>query len=88
MPYFNAQMYFSVGFRLAKFVLRFLYRIKISAKDTKLLDEVDPNATVVFVMNHRSNIDYLLVSYLVADKVALSYAVGEWGTYFPTRTSG
>jgi len=83
VPYFNAQMYFNVGFWLAKSVLRFLYRIKISAKDASLLDQVDPNATVVFVMNHRSNIDYLLVSYLVADKVTLSYAVGEWAKVFP-----
>lgn len=83
VPYFNAQMYFNVGFWLAKSVLRFLYRIKISAKDASLLDQVDPNSTVVFVMNHRSNIDYLLVSYLVADKVTLSYAVGEWAKVFP-----
>jgi len=83
VPYFNAQMYFNVGFWLAKSVLRFLYRIKISAKDASLLDQVDPNATVVFVMNHRSNIDYLLVSYLVDDKVTLSYAVGEWAKIFP-----
>jgi glycerol-3-phosphate O-acyltransferase len=83
VPYFNAQMYFNVGYWLAKTILRFLYRIKISAKDTKLLDEVDPEATIVFVMNHRSNIDYLLVSYLVAEKVTLSYAVGEWARVFP-----
>lgn len=83
VPYFNTQMYFNVGFWLAKSVLRFLYRIKISAKDASQLDQVDPNATVVFVMNHRSNIDYLLVSYLVANKVTLSYAVGEWARVFP-----
>ncbi len=83
VPYFNAQMYFSVGLRVAKFILRFLYRIKIGAKDAKLLAEINPDATVVFVMNHRSNIDYLLVTYLVADKVALSYAVGEWARVFP-----
>ena len=36
-------------------------------------------------MNHRSNIDYLLVSYLIADKAVLSYAVGEWARIFPLK---
>jgi glycerol-3-phosphate O-acyltransferase len=33
---------------------------------------------VVFVINHRSNMDYVLVTYLVSQSSALSYAVGEW----------
>jgi len=33
---------------------------------------------VVFVINHRSNMDYVLVTYLVSESSALSYAVGEW----------
>jgi len=47
------------------------------------LDGIDPAATVVFVMNHRSNMDYVLVTHLVADRVALSYAVGEWARVWP-----
>ena len=52
-------------------------------------------------MNHRSNMDYVLVSFLAAERVALSYAVGEWariwplqgliramGAYFVRRNSG
>src|SRR5205807_1325062 len=35
-------------------------------------------AAVVFVINHRSNMDYVLVTYMVAASSALSYAVGEW----------
>ena len=33
---------------------------------------------MVFVINHRSNMDYVLVTYLVSERSALSYAVGEW----------
>jgi len=40
----------------------------------------------VFVMNHRSNMDYVLVSFLVAEKTALSYAVGEWARIWPLQT--
>jgi len=37
-------------------------------------------------MNHRSNLDYILVSFLVAEKTALSYAVGEWARIWPLQT--
>jgi glycerol-3-phosphate O-acyltransferase len=39
---------------------------------------VPPDSAVVFVINHRSNMDYVLVTYLVSESSALSYAVGEW----------
>jgi len=45
-----------------------------------------PEASVVFVMNHRSNMDYVLVSYLAAEKTALSYAVGEWARIWPLQS--
>jgi glycerol-3-phosphate O-acyltransferase len=41
---------------------------------------------VVFLMNHRSNMDYVLVGYLAADRTALSYAVGEWARIWPLQT--
>ena len=37
-------------------------------------------------MNHRSNMDYVLVSFLVAEKTTLSYAVGEWARIWPLQT--
>jgi glycerol-3-phosphate O-acyltransferase len=36
-------------------------------------------------MNHRSNMDYVLVSFLVAEKTTLSYAVGEWARIWPLQ---
>jgi glycerol-3-phosphate O-acyltransferase len=51
-------------------------------------------------MNHRSNMDYMLVTYMASDRASLSYAVGEWanvwllqslfrsmGAYFIRRNS-
>src|SRR6185369_6064038 len=32
----------------------------------------------IFVINHRSNMDYVLVTYMASSSSALSYAVGEW----------
>jgi glycerol-3-phosphate O-acyltransferase len=34
-------------------------------------------------MNHRSNIDYVLLAHLMAHRVALSYAAGEWAYVWP-----
>src|SRR5581483_10606597 len=41
------------------------------------------DSVVVYLMNHRSNADYVLVSYALAGRVAISYAVGEWARAFP-----
>src|SRR4029078_1291480 len=34
----------------------------------------------------RSNMDYILVSFMVADRTALSYAVGEWARIWPLQS--
>jgi len=36
-------------------------------------------------MNHRSNMDYILLAYLVINRVALSFAMGEWGRFWPVQ---
>ena len=83
VPSFNAYIYYQVFYWLAKKVSRFIYRVRVAAVEPSKLEAVDPDATVVFVMNHRSNMDYVLISYLAAERVTLSYAVGEWARIFP-----
>jgi glycerol-3-phosphate O-acyltransferase len=83
VPSFSATAYFSFGIRLARWLSKSLYRIKLGTFDRKRLEEIDPNAAVVFVINHRSNMDYVLVTYLAANAGALSYAVGEWARVWP-----
>lgn len=85
VPAFNALVYYRVGYWIARTISRFVYRIRVSAADPDKLAGVDPEATVVFVMNHRSNVDYLLVTYLAANQVTLSYAVGEWAAVLPLK---
>lgn len=86
VPSFNAYAYFRFGYWLAKRVARLIYRIRVGFYDSDGLSKVDSTATVVFVMNHRSNMDYVLVSLLAAEKTALSYAVGEWARIWPLQT--
>ena len=83
VPSFSATAYFSIGTRLSKWLSKSLYRIRLGAFEREELSALDPNATVIFVMNHRSNMDYVLVTYLVARAGALSYAVGEWARVWP-----
>jgi glycerol-3-phosphate O-acyltransferase len=78
VPMFNAYAYFRIGTRLARWIATALYRVRLGYTNTEALSRVEPNSSVVFVMNHRSNMDYVLVTYLASSSTALSYAVGEW----------
>ncbi len=85
-PSFNAYIYFRFGYWLAKGLGRLLYRVRVGLFDDGMLKNISPDSSVVLVMNHRSNMDYVLVSFLVAEKTALSYAVGEWARIWPLQT--
>jgi glycerol-3-phosphate O-acyltransferase len=86
VPAFNAYIYFRLGYGIARMLARAFYRVRLGWMDSAGLEAVDRNATVVFVMNHRSNMDYVLVAFLAADRTALSYAVGEWARIWPLQS--
>ena len=83
VPSFSATAYFGFGIRASKWLSKLIYRVRVGAVDEARLNEIDPEAAVVFVMNHRSNMDYVLVTWLVSQRSALSYAVGEWARIWP-----
>ncbi len=83
VPAFNAYLYFRIGYWIGRRVAQLLYRVRIGYLDSEGLARIESDATVVFVMNHRSNMDYVLAAYLAADQAALSYAVGEWARMWP-----
>ena len=86
VPSFNAWAYFRIGYHLARRIVQLLYRVRLGYSDDEALSSIEPDASVVFVMNHRSNMDYVLVAYLAASRSALSYAVGEWARIWPLQT--
>lgn len=86
VPAFNAYIYFRFGYWLARNIARLIYRVRVGFYDSEELKNIPEDAAVVFVMNHRSNMDYVLVSFLVAEKTALSYAIGEWARIWPLQT--
>ncbi|MFN3645666.1 MAG: 1-acyl-sn-glycerol-3-phosphate acyltransferase [Gemmobacter sp.] len=83
VPGFSASVYFGFSVRVARWLSRLLYRVEVKAQDDDGLSTLDPEATVVFVINHRSNMDYVLVTWLVSRRMTLSYAVGEWARIWP-----
>ncbi len=83
VPSFSAITYFSIGIRLARWLSKATYRVKLGEFDREALSKIREDATVVFVMNHRSNMDYVLVTWLVSRAGAMSYAVGEWARVWP-----
>ncbi|MDJ0995375.1 MAG: 1-acyl-sn-glycerol-3-phosphate acyltransferase [Dinoroseobacter sp.] len=85
VPGFSTATYFGFSIKVARWLSRALYSVSIPVPHLPV-DSIDPNATVVFVMNHRSNMDYVLVTWLVAEDTPLSYAVGEWARFWPLRS--
>jgi glycerol-3-phosphate O-acyltransferase len=100
VPSFSAYAYFGFATRAARWLSTLLYRVRLGYMDEDSLKTVDPDSSVIFVINHRSNMDYVLVTFMVSASSALSYAVGEWarvwllqnlirsmGAYFVRRDS-
>lgn len=83
VPSFSAFAYFGLGLRFARRLSNTLYRVRLGRHDAEALSSIGPDATVVFVINHRSNMDYVLVTHLAANSSVLSYAVGEWARVWP-----
>ena len=83
VPSFSATAYFAIAIRISRAVARWLFDVRLNYVDEDALLAVDKDATVIYVINHRSNFDYVLVTYLAAKQSALSYAVGEWARVWP-----
>ncbi len=85
VPGFSAQAYFGFATRAARWLSKKLFTVRLGRYDAAQQAAIGSDATVVYVMNHRSNMDYVLVTYLIANRAALSYAVGEWARIWPLQ---
>ncbi|MEO6526831.1 MAG: 1-acyl-sn-glycerol-3-phosphate acyltransferase [Gemmatimonadaceae bacterium] len=83
VPFFNVVAYYQLGYRVAGWLLNLFYKVSVDFAEPGAGDPLPRDAVLVYVMNHRSNADYILVSYGLAGQVAISYAVGEWARAFP-----
>ncbi|HEY7234178.1 MAG TPA: 1-acyl-sn-glycerol-3-phosphate acyltransferase [Gemmatimonadaceae bacterium] len=83
VPFFNIIAYYHLGYRAAGWLLNLFYKVSVEYEDRARHEQLPRDAVLVYLMNHRSNADYVLVSYALAGDVAISYAVGEWARAFP-----
>src|SRR6478672_9146573 len=83
VPFFNVIAYYQIGYRVSGWLLNLFYKVSVEFAEPKARARLPREAVIVYVMNHRSNADYVLVSYGLAGQVAISYAVGEWARAFP-----
>jgi glycerol-3-phosphate O-acyltransferase len=83
VPYLNVLSYYKIGYNLAKLLVNLLYKVSVDYQDGAALEAIPKHDVVVYLMNHRSNADYVVVAYVLARGVHLSYAVGEWARAWP-----
>jgi glycerol-3-phosphate O-acyltransferase len=83
VPFFNVLSYYRIGYNLARLTIHLLYKVTVDARDQAAIDAIPRRDVVVYLMNHRSNADYVVVAYVLAKMVSISYAVGEWARIWP-----
>lgn len=86
-PFFSLSVYYRIGPLLARTVVNFCFELVVEpgAFDAQLA-KVPPQAVRVYVVNHRANMDPLVLAYGLMRHVPLSYAVGEWALVWPLHT--
>ena len=83
IPHFNVLSYYKIGYNVAKILVNLLYKTSVDYQDERALERIPKRDVVVYLMNHRSNADYIVVAYVLARGVHVSYAVGEWARAWP-----
>jgi glycerol-3-phosphate O-acyltransferase len=68
---------------VSRVLLHMFYKVSAEQHGARGASTLPKDAIVVYLMNHRSNADYVLVGYVLTGRVAISYAVGEWARAFP-----
>src|ERR1041385_2453667 len=84
VPKFNILAYYRLGAPIARAIMHFLYRPVVEHKVLREFNATAPKGTtVVYLINPRSNADYVLVAHMLFKFISLSYAVGEWARVWP-----
>ena len=83
VPFFNILTYYKIGLVISRVLLNFFYKVSAEYAGRPSQGALPRDAIVIYLMNHRSNADYVLVGYVLSGQVAISYAVGEWARTFP-----
>lgn len=83
VPFFNILAYYRLGYWVSRGLLGLFYKVSVEYERPDPFRGLPRDAIVIYLMNHRSNADYVLVAYVMMGDVSISYAVGEWARAFP-----
>ncbi len=83
IPFFNILAYYRLGYTASRIVLNLFYKVSVDTERPDPFRGLPRDSIIIYLMNHRSNADYVLVAYALAGDVSISYAVGEWARAFP-----
>ncbi len=83
VPFFNILAYYRLGYQVSRVVLGMFYKVSVEYERPDPFRGLPRDSVVIYLMNHRSNADYVLVAYVMMGAVSISYAVGEWARAFP-----
>ena len=83
VPDFNLISYYRVGYAVARMLIPLFYKVTVGYEARQALEAIPRDSAVLYLMNHRSNADYVVVAYVLSGRVAVSYAVGEWARVWP-----
>jgi glycerol-3-phosphate O-acyltransferase len=85
VPSFHAFAYYYLGSFVGLAIAGLFYRTRRVYADETALAAIAPDSSLVFLMNHRSNMDYVLLGYLTRAWAPPSFAAGEWAGRWPVR---
>ncbi len=83
VPFFNLLAYYRLGDVVSRLVLGVFYKVSVEHERPDPFRQLPRDSVVIYLMNHRSNADYVLVTHVLMGAVSISYAVGEWARAFP-----
>lgn len=86
VPSLSAGLTFRLLHGPVRRTLRRWFQVSTRYADEAALTRAAALSTPVFVLNHRSNLDYLIAATSLADRAILSFAVGEWAHYWPLKS--
>lgn len=83
-PVFSMSAYYRFGASIAKRFVDFMFEVVVEPGGfERQMKDVPDDAVRVYVINHRANMDPLVLAYGLLRHVPMSYAVGEWALVWP-----
>jgi glycerol-3-phosphate O-acyltransferase len=86
IPAFDLVSYYRVGLPIARLLLSLIYKLVSWKDDLPDTRRLHAGNAVVYLFNHRSNADFVFAAFALTDRVAISYAVGEWARVWPLES--